>query len=97
MKHTKGPWGLLALNSPHHVLVVRSCGKRWHTIAEVFSDNKSGDKDANAKLIASAPELLEKLGNCALQIEYLHDKFHVTGSGNAAIARAREAIRKATP
>ena len=47
------------------------------------------------KAVLANAELLEELGNCALQIEYLHDKFHVTGSGNAAIARAREAIRKA--
>ncbi len=51
---------------------------------------------ANARLIAAAPALLEALAECGLQIEYLHDKFGGTGSGEAVLARARAVIAKAT-
>ena len=58
MTHTKGPWRISNLERPHHVLV---CNEQWYTIAQVFSANKSGDTEANARLIASAPDLLEAL------------------------------------
>ena len=56
--HTKGPWKVSNLERPHHVLV---CNEKWYTVARVFSANKSGDPEANARLIAAAPELLEAL------------------------------------
>ncbi len=37
-------------------------------------------------------ELEEALREAVLQIEYLHGKFQETGSGNAAISRARAAL-----
>jgi hypothetical protein len=47
-------------------------------------------------LTRASADLLEQLQQCVLQLEYLHGKFQKTGSGEAAIARARAAIAKAT-
>ena len=40
-------------------------------------------------------KLVEALNGTILQIEYLHDKFQETGSGNAELLRAREALKAA--
>lgn len=46
---------------------------------------------------APAPDVIERvrvaLDNARAQIEYLHEKFQSTGSGNASIARITEALR----
>jgi hypothetical protein len=39
-----------------------------------------------------APDVIGALEEAALQIEYLHDKFVVTGSGNSAAARIRSVL-----
>jgi hypothetical protein len=49
----------------------------------------------NARLIAAAPELYDALREAALQIEYLHDKFDHTGSGEGVLARINAALTKA--
>lgn len=57
------------------------------------------EKEARAQLFVRAPGLLtenerlrEVLAEAKLQIEYLHDRFKQTGSGNAVIARINEAL-----
>ena len=50
---------------------------------------------ANAYLIAAAPRLYKALESARLQIEYLHEKFQETGSGNAVLAQINEALRAA--
>ena len=47
-------------------------------------------------LTEAAPVLLDVLKEAVLQIEYLHSKFKITGSGNAVLSRARAAIALAT-
>ena len=47
-------------------------------------------------LIKAAPDLLEALKDAVLQIEYMHEKFTTTGTGNAMLARIRAAIARAT-
>ena len=65
-------------------------------IATVYHDRLGrGDREANARLIAAAPDMREALGEAERQIEYLHDKFSETGSGNAVLARIRAALAKA--
>jgi hypothetical protein len=49
----------------------------------------------NFILIEIAGDLLAPLKEAEVQIDYLHDKFGETGSGNAVLARIREAIAKA--
>lgn len=51
--------------------------------------------EANARLIVSAPELLEACQNALLQIRYLQQKFQETGSGNSTITKLEYIIAKA--
>jgi len=53
------------------------------------------EQDATAHLITAAPELYYALAEAALQLEYLHEKFTETGSGNAVLARIRDVMAKA--
>lgn len=51
--------------------------------------------EPNAHLIAGAPALYEALQQALLQIEYLHEKFQETSTGNAVLARGQVALAKA--
>ena len=44
----------------------------------------------------AAEEMLDALHQAKLQIEYLHDKFRITGTGNAVLAHIDNAIKKAS-
>ena len=87
---TKGPWESLdtcvRVNRPgdwdHHII-----------ICEVSRFLTGGKPEA--RLIAAAPDLLEALKEAILQIEYLHEKFSPTGSGEAVLAKAKTAIARA--
>ena len=66
---------------------------RWLTDWGISSNSAKGRElwklsDEATTLEALNAELLEALTTCVLQIEYLHEKFQETGSGNAAIAQA---------
>jgi hypothetical protein len=55
-------------------------------------------REAAAALRSAAAReaaLVEALEQATLQIEYLHEKFQPTGSGNAVAARARAALAAA--
>lgn len=45
-------------------------------------------------LAAAFPEFAAALEEAVLQIEYLHEKFGETGSGNAVVARARAVLKR---
>ena len=63
-KGTQGPWTVLNFpNSPKHIAVINSKGG-------IYIDEKTEENEANAKLIAAAPELLG-----ALQIAMLCSNF----------------------
>lgn len=47
------------------------------------------------RLIAAAPDMLEALTQCVLQLQYLADKFGETGTGAAVLARVIAVIEKA--
>ena len=47
-----------------------------------------------ARLRARVAELEAALGETVRQIEYLHEKFQPTGSGETVLARARRALGK---
>ena len=66
---------------------------RLHEIAD---DPRYAEGLANGRLLRAAPEMLSALQNCIQQIEYLHEKFQATGSGEQALAQARAAVDAAT-
>ena len=71
--------------------------ERWLPIVEKMEEH-SMDDYAIPEIYRAAERAIGNLaltmGTCVLQIEYLHDKFQETGSGNATIAEATEAIHK---
>jgi hypothetical protein len=86
---TRGPW---AVNGSH---VYASDGAILATVSNPGSRSTDYPLVANRDLIAAAPDLAAALAECVIQIEYLHEKFSETGSGNAVLARARAALAKA--
>jgi hypothetical protein len=88
MKHTPGPW----INLGNGDIVARSenyCGGE-KDIASVFLTSNDED-EANANLIAAAPDLLEALKD---MLDGHEDA--CTGYGDGAADKARAAIAKAT-
>jgi hypothetical protein len=90
MNHTPTPW------KAERWLIMDMSNRR---IAEA-SIGITGEIDlANAAFIVRAcnshDELIEVLKDAILEIEYLHDKFKTTGSGNATLAKIDAAIAKA--
>ena len=62
-KHTPGPWTIHKQNAYHISYVVRG-GKKENQIAQCFNWQDKGfdvNSEANAQLIAAAPDLLEAL------------------------------------
>lgn len=100
-KHTPGPWtaSINPIESPN----TDDAGTVWRDSREgatlICCTSKSpGTKqgEANAKLIAAAPEMLDALEEARLQIKYLHKKFQKTGSGNNVLNMIDTIIKKAT-
>ncbi|WP_248321992.1 hypothetical protein [Caballeronia sp. Sq4a] len=101
-KHTPGPWK--AVRAPHGPIDVFDSGER--DIVTVYGGGTNGDKEANARLIAAAPELLEFAELVLRGIESGHIKAKPFLDMNALVGEsipmrtigdaAREAIAKAT-
>ena len=91
VKHTKGPWATDEddHDAPHQNIKVKA-GKH-HTVCTVWIDDApvrdfNSAQQANARLIAAAPELLEALQE---MVEIAESQGHI-------VKRARDAIAKAT-
>lgn len=96
-KHTPGPWRVTRGNSQ-----MSDKGTTiWHReCAGVYSDAYThGDADADALLIAAAPDLLEAI-QAVLQIDAngvsLKDRLKSWNAGRPALEKAEAAISKAT-
>lgn len=95
-KHTPGPWNFKPANASHKTRYISSpddsSGGNW-IVANILHS------DADARLIAAAPELLEALQalfeNCAMIHKNWGDGDNSRAADNA-IERARAAIAKAT-
>ena len=95
-KHTPGPWLIDSRCSTHVVALTRPiCSAGGYANNSVPSDDLASENNANARLIAAAPEMLDMLTEAHNQIEYLSEKFGETGTSNTMCARIRHLIAKA--
>lgn len=97
-KHTKGPWTVRYLDeSTFAPQVYGADGTVVATMAEISSvadSGADGEEEANAALIAAAPEMLaasETLIEALLEAGYTEFCFPGLGELMAAIAKATEA------
>lgn len=99
-QHTKGEWVI----EQHHPSIYVCSGYKGFVIAEVTNQQISHfigndeEAQANAKLIAAAPDMLEAL-NCLLETMRPHIMKMGIRKGfseHAALAQAQTAIHKAT-
>jgi len=98
-KHTLGPWEI-------DEQYVQQAGKADVGICDVLNMDEGGSKgwyrgpvtEANARLIAAAPDLLEALTALLPMVAEWHAEFpqHVGDKETPAIQSARAAIAKAT-
>lgn len=62
-KHTPGPWnihwGTAQSGSGHHIVDGTDHGELSRIATVLFHDDAEGETNANARLIAAAPDLLE--------------------------------------
>lgn len=107
-KHTKGPWKKSErLNGPWwHISSAYSIGgseakSGRQAIACVHGESKRGATayaemfEANARLIAAAPELLEALKEVTMVLDRIFDVADRTPEPNSISGRARAVIAKA--
>lgn len=85
-KHTPGPWEIRPLNKYAGNMIA----KGTEAIAEVFGGNET--RQANARLIATAPELLGACKEALIDLEFLKD--YIPRDSNS-IKRLKQVIAKA--
>ena len=91
-KYTPGPWEYLPTTKFHCGAILSRANLSW-----ICEFNNNGISPENAKLIASAPELLEALEAAIpllhtgdeLPLEYYKDKPSILGKALRAIAKAK--------
>ena len=111
MAHTKGVVSrglhkdkLIQTNADNPLLTVTICG--------VFGNDETANADANLivdafnvtnetgltprELLSQRDEFVELIHDAGSQIEYLHDKFSETGTGNNVISRIKSLLTKIT-
>lgn len=97
MTHTPGPWAFTAdMYGLHNMRVFGAADARGNGIANCGYDER-GECEANARLIAAAPELLAALQYLMSQTIEMDEKYGVAlseGEHEAALL-ARAAIAKA--
>ena len=100
MSHTPGPWvvhpTVAQVDAFHHCKPVPICRLLWPTVMRDEATTM-----ANAKLIASAPDLLAALKECAAQLNLRalasdSQEFYMTDAEGFALRNANAAIACAT-
>lgn len=93
-KHTSGPWHAIKYATRTEIVTRRKAQRRWTAIALVYGthDDDSEQADANAHLIAAAPELLEALQAVLTPTGWAN----LECGPNSTHSRALAAIAKAT-
>ena len=90
MEHTKGEWGYIKHGNNDSFGVYTYDGDGRDLAIIVGGNEEGGEAEANAKLISSAPELLEACKELIALLRF-HGYTHAT-----EIQQAEDAIRKAT-
>jgi hypothetical protein len=98
--HTPGPWKHYKRSSTdpdelHRFFIGQPEGNN-HIIANTVKEYASIDDEANARLLAAAPDLLKALIDLLEDVEFAQPKIESGLIGNRQIRHAREAIAKAT-
>lgn len=86
--HSSGPWNVHTLRAGHETLIVSADGLGVAALANKRGNFTPAEFEANARLIAAAPELLEALK----RLVTTNEPSHV----GHALEKARVAILKAT-
>jgi len=84
-EHTPGPW----------IEVGRYIETDRHIICEMFSAASREERDANQRLIAAAPELLEALKALMHEVDESGNGYAKDFGWPVAVGKARAAIAKA--
>lgn len=91
-KHTPGPWivldGEITFEGEDSDVVIA-------IVNDGYKSPSVAESEANARLIAVAPDMLAALKECALQIAQTHNR-KLTSDEQIALDNARAAIAKAT-
>lgn len=109
-KHTPGPWVFHGPGSGDKALPITGAHREYvgsdGLICEVYYDDVTtegaAEQEANARLIAAAPDVLEALQECAVTLQSITDSFNgedmidLGTDGVVALNRARAAIARAT-
>lgn len=93
-KHTPEPWTVV--DCDHIGATVVSFGDFNGNIELWHHHNSKEESEANAKLIAAAPELLKELNHLVALLEPLEKDGSLDVPGLATLNGARAAIKKAT-
>ena len=94
MAHTPGPWGVPDWNEFGVITVTNAHGQ---PVAGVYLWPEKAQEEANARLIAAAPDLLEAFTNY-LEAEDIYNKAvtpQATAKAGYAVREKREAARAA--
>lgn len=89
-QHTPGPWSCERIwDTPALRIHARVDGGVPVALAEAFTMGRRGEKEANAKLIAAAPDLLKALEKIVNDGDYT-DPEGMTRIARAAIAKVTQ-------
>lgn len=88
-QHTPGPWRVRGKTFNLQIAIVGPSGELSDSIAYAWGQND--EAEANARLIAAAPELLEALESAvgAMQVLGHPPKYGALAKAQAALAKAR--------
>jgi hypothetical protein len=99
MNHTPTPWKIRYDNCLQgEPRAGETYGEMVTTLSGSFAHRRGYGKENIAFVLLavnSHDALVEALKEASLQIEYLHEKFQPTGSGNGLLARINAALKDA--
>lgn len=101
MKHTKGEWEITGYAGEHDEAGASiKCNGEFICCTSHLKDNNWSEYEANAQLIASAPDLLEAAENAKIRLNELmgHPDWKHSGLGSVftEFKNLSKAIKKAT-